>query len=134
MATYKNPEMRKSMQQMKEKSRRIKITGGTSSVREPLATSSKRAGSMTSSGLPKTTTSSKKPATSMARSTKRSGTPVPLPKKPGNIATGSKKTARPKPAGKITKKPIAPRKRIDVSKMTPAQKQAYYNQPGYDNY
>jgi len=39
------------------------------------------------------------------------------------------------PAPKATKKPvITPRKRIDVSKMTPAQKQAYYNQPGYDNY
>lgn len=50
------------------------------------------------------------------------------PKKPVVKKTGM----APKP--KATKKPISPRKRIDVSKMTPAQKQAYYNQPGYDNY
>ena len=120
MANYKNPEMRKAMQQMKEKPRKIKITGGSASTREPLATSSKRAKSMTSSGLPRTT---------------KSGTPVPMPKKAGNIATGSKKTARPAPTGKATKKKvITPRKRIDVSKMTPAQKAAYYAQQGYDNY
>jgi len=112
MATYKNPEMRKSMQQMKEKPRKIKITGASVSTREPLATSSKRAGSMTSSGLPKTTTSTKKPATPMARATKR-GTPVAMPKRAGNIATGAKKTAKPMPAGKATKKP-----------MTQAQKEA----------
>ncbi len=41
------------------------------------------------------------------------GTPVAMPTKPGNIATGSKKTARPMPVGKATKKP-----------MTEAQKQA----------
>jgi hypothetical protein len=58
-----------------------------------------------------------------------------MPSKPGNIATGAKKTAKPKPTGKIVKKKIiTPRKRIDVSKMTPAQKKAYYEQPGYDNY
>ena len=49
------------------------------------------------------------------------------------------KSAKPKTTKKaVTPKPkkttITPRKRIDVSKMTPAQKQAYYNQPGYDNY
>jgi hypothetical protein len=39
------------------------------------------------------------------------------------------------PTPKATKKPvITPRKRIDVSKMTPAQKAAYYAQQGYDNY
>lgn len=41
-----------------------------------------------------------------------------------------KATATPKPKTKV----ITPRKRLDVSKMTPAQKIAYYNQPGYDNY
>lgn len=45
-----------------------------------------------------------------------------------------KATATPKPKPKATKKVITPRKRLDVSKMTPAQKMAYYNQPGYDNY
>ena len=50
----------------------------------------------------------KKSTTPMPRATKRSttATPVPFPKKPGNIATGSKKTAMPRPAGKITKKPL----------------------------
>lgn len=39
------------------------------------------------------------------------------------------------PTPKATKKPvITPRKRLDVSKMTPAQKIAYYQQQGYDNY
>jgi hypothetical protein len=120
MRQYKNPEMRKATQQMKEKPRAIKITGGSSSTREPLATSSKRSGSMTQSGLPRTS--------------KRS-TPVTMPSKPSNIATGAKKTANPKPTGKVTKKPVVtPRKRLDPSKMTPAQKNAYYKQPGYDNY
>jgi hypothetical protein len=54
----------------------------------------------------------KKPAMPTSRATKR-GTPVAMPKKPGNIATGSKKTARPLPTGKATKKP-----------MTEAQRQA----------
>ena len=41
----------------------------------------------------------------------------------------------PTPKPKATKKPvITPRKRLDVSKMTPAQKIAYYQQQGYDNY
>jgi len=40
----------------------------------------------------------------------------------------------PTPKPKATKKPISPRQRIDVSKMTPAQKAAYYAQKGYDNY
>lgn len=69
----------------------------------------------------------KKTSTPKPRATKL-GTPVPLPKKPGNIATGSKKTARPKPAGKITKKPRKPiteRQFLDVSNMTPAEKAAY---------
>ncbi len=97
---YKNSEMRKSVQQMKEKPRAIKITSGSVSTREPLSKSSKRAGSMTKSGLPRTS--------------KRTGAkPVAMPTKPGNIATGSKKTARPMPVGKATKKP-----------MTEAQKQA----------
>jgi hypothetical protein len=96
---YKDSEMRKSVQQMKEKPRAIKITSGSVSTREPLSKSSKRAGSMTKSGLPRTS--------------KRTGAkPVAMPSKPGNIATGSKKTARPMPAGKATKKP-----------MTEAQKQ-----------
>ena len=81
----------------------------------------------------------------MPRATKR-GTPVAMPArttkrvsnmpmKPGNIATGAKKTAKPKPTGKATKKKvITPRKLIDPSKMTPQQKKAYYDQPGYDNY
>jgi hypothetical protein len=39
------------------------------------------------------------------------------------------------PTPKATKKTvITPRKRLDVSKMTPAQKAAYYAQQGYDNY
>ena len=64
------------------------------------------------------------------RATKRSttATPVPFPKKPGNIATGSKKTARPMPSGKITKKPSKPvteRQLLDVKNMTPAEKMAY---------
>jgi hypothetical protein len=41
----------------------------------------------------------------------------------------------PTPKPKTTKKTvITPRKRLDVSKMTPAQKIAYYQQQGYDNY
>ena len=41
----------------------------------------------------------------------------------------------PTPKPKATKKTvITPRKRLDVSKMTPAQKAAYYAQQGYDNY
>jgi hypothetical protein len=76
----------------------------------------------------------KKATTPMPRATKR-GTPVAMPSKPGNITSGLKKTAMPKPTGKVKKKTvITPRKRLDPSKMTPAQKQAYYNQPGYDNY
>lgn len=124
---YTNSEMRKAMQQVKEKPGKIKIISGSASTREQLATSSKRSKSMVSSGLPKTTNSSKKTKPSMPRATKR-GTPVPLPKKPGNIATGSKKTARPKPAGKITKKPRKPiteRQFLDVPNMTPAEKAAY---------
>lgn len=54
----------------------------------------------------------KKATTPMPRATKR-GTPVAMPMKPGNIASGVKKTAMPKPAGKATKKP-----------MTEAEKQA----------
>jgi hypothetical protein len=76
----------------------------------------------------------KKATTPMPRATKR-GTPAAMPSKPGNIATGSKKTARPMLTVKPKKKTVVtPRKRLDPSKMTPAQKQAYYNQPGYDNY
>jgi hypothetical protein len=69
----------------------------------------------------------KKTSMPKPRATKR-GTPVPLPKKPGNIATGSKKTAMPRPAGKITKKPSKPvteRQLLDVRNMTPAEKAAY---------
>jgi len=61
------------------------------------------------------------------RATKR-GTPVPMPKVAGNIATGSKKKAMPKPTGKITKKPSKPvteRQLLDVKNMTPAEKMAY---------
>ena len=48
-------------------------------------------------------------ATSSKRPVKRGkAVPAPLPKKPGNIATGSKKTAMPKPKGKVTKKPLTP--------------------------
>jgi hypothetical protein len=53
-----------------------------------------------------------KPTAPALRATRR-GTPVAMPTKPGNIATGSKKTARPLPTGKPTKKP-----------MTEAQRQA----------
>lgn len=109
MPKYTNPEMRKSMQQMKEKPRKMKIISGSSFVRESIATpsaSTKRArGSMASSGLPKSTTSTKKPATPMARATKR-GTPVAMPKKAGNIASGIPSAARPlKTKVKATKKP-----------------------------
>lgn len=45
-----------------------------------------------------------------------------------------KATPAPKPTVKSTPKVITPRKRLDVSKMTPAEKKAYYDQPGYDNY
>jgi hypothetical protein len=44
------------------------------------------------------------------------------------------RTAQAKATAKATPKVISPRKRIDVSKMTPAQKKAYYDQKGYDNY
>jgi hypothetical protein len=54
----------------------------------------------------------KKPVVPAPRATKR-GTPVAMPTKPGNIASGIKKTARPLPTGKATKKP-----------MTEAQRQA----------
>ena len=43
-------------------------------------------------------------------------------------------TPTPKPKAKTTPKVITPRKRLDPSKMTPAEKKAYYDQPGYDNY
>lgn len=46
----------------------------------------------------------KKPTTPMPRATKR-GTAVKMPAKPGNIATGTKKTAKPMAPGKATKKP-----------------------------
>ena len=81
-----------------------------------------------------------KPTTPKPRPTKRGyAVKIPskfsLPTKPSNIATGAKKTANPKPTSKVTKKPVlTPRKRLDPSKMTPAQKDAYYKQPGYDNY
>ena len=52
---YKNPEMNKAVQKLKEAPRAIKITSGSSSTRESFQTSSTRAGSMTSSGLPRTT-------------------------------------------------------------------------------
>ena len=60
----------------------------------------------------------KKPASPMQRTTKRSttATPVSFPKKPGNIATGSKKVAKPMPAGNVTKKPKVTKK---PGKMTP---------------
>ena len=44
------------------------------------------------------------------------------------------RTAQAKATTKATPKVISPRKRINVSKMTPAQKAAYYAQQGYDNY
>ena len=64
------------------------------------------------------------------RATKRSTTttPVPLPKKPSNIAPGTRRPVKPKPAGKITKKPRKPvteRQLLDVRNMTPAEKAAY---------
>jgi hypothetical protein len=52
----------------------------------------------------------------------------------GFAAPKTKVSPTPKPKAKPTKKPISPRQRIDVSKMTPAQKAAYYAQQGYDNY
>jgi len=55
-----------------------------------------------------------KPVAMPTRKTKPVGS---LPMKPGNIATGSKKTARPVPTGKATKKPSTPKP------MTEAQKQ-----------
>jgi len=54
MAGYKNPEMNKATQQMKESPRAIKITSGSASTRESFDSSQKRAGSMTSSGTPRT--------------------------------------------------------------------------------
>jgi hypothetical protein len=53
--TYKNPEMNKAMQQMKEAPRKIKITSGSSSTREDMNSSYKRAQSMTASSTPRTT-------------------------------------------------------------------------------
>ena len=52
---YKNPEMNKAVQKMKEAPRAIKITSGSSSTRESFQSSQNRSGSMTSSGLPRTT-------------------------------------------------------------------------------
>ena len=71
----------------------------------------------------------KKPAMPMPRAT-RQGTSKT--KRTPLVATPktTKKAVTPKPKKTV----ITPRKRLDVSKMTPAQKQAYYNQPGYDNY
>jgi hypothetical protein len=87
MKKYKNPEMRKATQQLKEAPRKIKIISGSASTREQLDTSRKRARSMTQSALPKTTkVSAKSKPTTAVRATKR-GTPVPMPKK----------TASPKP-------------------------------------
>lgn len=62
MATsnYKNPEMRKAMETMKEAPRKIKITGGSASTRESFDVSQRRAGSMTQSGTPRTTASDNK--------------------------------------------------------------------------
>jgi hypothetical protein len=105
MKKYKNPEMRKAMQQTKEKPRNIKIISGSASTREQLDTSRKRARSMTQSGLPKTTkVSAKSKPTKAVRATKR-GTPVPMPKKPS--------------------KPVTERQLLDVKNMTPAEKMAY---------
>jgi hypothetical protein len=64
-------------------------------------------------------------------------TKKPLPDTMRKVGTPAptKKAATPTPKPKATKKPvITPRKRLDVSKMTPAQKAAYYAQQGYDNY
>jgi hypothetical protein len=58
--TYKNLEMRKAMQQMKPAQKPIKIISGSASTREPFETSQRRAGSMVSSGTPRTTTSDNK--------------------------------------------------------------------------
>ncbi len=138
---YKNPEMRKATQQLKEAPRKPRFTGGSISAREPLATSSKRAGSMTQSGLPKTTKGSVKGKPTKAVIAKKRGTPVQLPKKPsqGPVARMTqqamakpkavKKTATPKPKAtskpKITRKPITERQLLDVPNMTPAEKKAY---------
>jgi hypothetical protein len=109
---YKDSEMRKSVQQMKEKPRAIKVTGGSVSTREPLSKSSKRAGSMTKSGLPRT-------------SKRTDAKPVAMPSKPGNIATGSKKTARVTRPGGRPKNGIPDLKSKKLLKpMTEAQKQA----------
>lgn len=51
---YRNPEMNKATQQMKEAPRAIKITSGSASTRESFDSSQKRAGSMTLSGTPRT--------------------------------------------------------------------------------
>jgi hypothetical protein len=60
MANYKNSEMRKATQQMKEAPRPIKIISGSASTREPFETSQRRSGSMISSGTPRTTASDNK--------------------------------------------------------------------------
>jgi len=52
----------------------------------------------------------------------------------GTQARTAQAKATAKATPKATKKTVSPRKRIDVSKMTPAQKKAYLDQPGYDNY
>jgi len=130
MKKYKNPEMRKAMQQTKEKPRNIKIISGSASTREQLVTSSKRAGSMAQSGLPKTTkVSAKSKPTTAVRATKR-GTPVPMPKKPGKgpMARMAERATMSKPKPKVTKKPSKPvteRQLLDVKNMTPAEKMAY---------
>jgi hypothetical protein len=75
----------------------------------------------------KSTNVAPKKAAPMPRATKR-GTPVPLPSKTSNIAPGTRRPVKPKPAGKITKKPSKPvteRQLLDVRNMTPAEKAAY---------
>jgi hypothetical protein len=55
MPRYKNPEMNKATEKLKEAPGKIKITSGSASTRESFDSSQRRAGSMTSSGLPRTT-------------------------------------------------------------------------------
>jgi hypothetical protein len=52
---YKNPEMNKAMQQMKNAPAKIKITSGSSSTTEDMNSSYKHATSMAATSVPRTT-------------------------------------------------------------------------------
>ena len=79
----------------------------------------------------------KKPGIKILSGSSRTVTtkPKPVIKNNQSMTRSVKPKADKSPAvAKPKKKVITPRKLIDPSKMTPKQKKAYYDQPGYDNY